>query len=252
MNYSDCTSEEARSFLNNNRIFIPIGSIEQHGPHLPLSVDIDIPVAIVNELVKGSQGAAAPGIIYASRSQPHSGGGPSFPGTISVKGTSLIYYLTDIFKAYVLNGARNIVIINGHYENEPFIFEALEVCREDKLLEKIQVIALSWWSVVSENIIIELFGELFPGWHAEHAGLVETSLMMYLKPELVKSIQVDHGSPPLSGVYIHPIDPHAISNRGVLSQTKGATAEIGEKLFIHICHQLQVLLENTHGMLKLF
>jgi creatinine amidohydrolase len=149
--FSDCTSEEVQHLLKNNQLLIPIGAIEQHGPHLPLSVDIDIATAIVTELSNRGLGMVAPGIAYAARSQPHSGGGPSFPGTIYVKGDTLINYFVDVFKCYARNGAKQMMVINGHYENEPFIFEALDICREQQLFNTTSITALSWWNVVDKD-----------------------------------------------------------------------------------------------------
>ena len=50
MHYSDYTTEQISSILQTNNLLIPVGAIEQHGPHLPLSVDIDIATAIATEL----------------------------------------------------------------------------------------------------------------------------------------------------------------------------------------------------------
>lgn len=245
--YHDLTTNEIAS-LGTKKIFLPVGSIEQHGPHLPLSVDVDIPVAIANELARRTSSIVAPSVHYGARSLPQSGGGSSFPGTISVTAESLIGYYRDIFRSYIEAGVSYIAIINGHYENEPFIFEALDQCRENGFLNA-KVVALSWWSILSDIYIEDLFGNgNFPGWHAEHAGVVETSLMLYLHPEKVNAIRVDHDAPPLAGVYIHPIDPAAITNQGVLSKTSASSAEIGKILFDEICNELMKLLQKPHGM----
>ncbi|MES2121638.1 MAG: creatininase family protein [Chlamydiota bacterium] len=250
MNYSDFTTEQITTALNNDRLLIPVGAIEQHGPHLPLSVDIDITTAIAMKLSDLGSGIVAPGIVYGARSQPHSGGGPSFPGTIYVRGTVLIDYFVDVLKSFAVAGAKQLVLINGHYENEPFLFEALEICRETGYLSKTSIIAFSWWSVIAQNIIDELFGEDFPGWHAEHASIIETSLMMHIKPHLVKEMRLNHTRPPLAGIYLHPIDPSAISSRGVLANTQKASEATGQKLFLHICSQIEALLKKPHGMLN--
>src|SRR5690606_19035053 len=105
--------------------------------------------------------------------------------------------------------------INGHYENEAFIFEAIDSCRNDKLLEKTDVIAFSWWSLVHQSWIDREMGEAFPGWHAEHAGTTETSLMLYLRPSLVRASRPTHDTPPPVGVYKHPVDLEKTSTGGV-------------------------------------
>lgn len=103
--------------------------------------------------------------------------------------------------------------------------------------------------VEGENFfLLKAFNGSFPGWHAEHAGLTETSLMLHLKPDLVREIRPEHSRPPLSGVYLHPIDPMQISDRGVLADTTKSSAELGAALFEHICTELELLLDKPHGM----
>lgn len=248
--YGDLTSPEVTERLRGERLILPTGAIEQHGPHLPLTVDIDIAEALASEMAHRLGGYLAPGISYSARSLPQSGGGPSFPGTIAVRGTTLIEYYTDVLTSYIRSGARSLIVVNGHYENEPFLFESMEVCRESGRLDGVEIISLSWWSVVTQGLLAELFNGDFPGWHAEHAGLCETSIMLHLRPEIVRPPRPEHPHPPLAGVYLHPIDPAQISNGGVLARTSGSSAEIGRSLFEHICDQLESLVRNPHGLVR--
>lgn len=246
--YGDLVSADVSQELHGARLILPIGAVEQHGPHLPLTVDIDIATAIASALTPRLKGCLAPGIAYGARSLPQSGGGPSFPGTISVRGTILIEYLADVVAGYVGTGVKKLLVVNGHYENEPFLFEAMELCREKGLLAGVEVIATSWWSVVTEEVVTKLFGAEFPGWHAEHAGLCETSLMLYLRPQSVCAARPNHDRPPLAQVYLCPIDPDQISDRGVLAHTSGASQEIGRILFEHVCDELEALVRCPHGL----
>lgn len=246
--FGDLASSEVLETLRGNRLILPVGAVEQHGPHLPLTVDIDIAEGLAAELAGRLDACLAPGIVYSARSLPQSGGGPSFPGTIAVRGTTLIHYFTDIVSSYILSGVRSFVIVNGHYENEPFLMEALETCREEGRLQGVEVILLSWWSAVTPDFLKTVFTGHFPGWHAEHAGVCETSLMLYLRPETVRPARPRHARPPLAGVYLHPIDPEQISDRGVLASTAGATAQIGEALFDHVCNELESLVRGPHGL----
>lgn len=246
--YGDLASSEVLKELGRRMLILPVGAVEQHGPHLPLSVDIDIANAVASELAKRLDCYVAPSISYGARSLPQSGGGPSFPGTIAARGTALIEYFSDIFTSYARSGAHSILVVNGHYENEPFLTEALEICRESGRFDKVEIISLSWWSIVTPEFLETVFKGTFPGWHAEHAGLCETSLMLYLRPEVVRSDRPDHFRPPLAGVYLHPIDPAQISERGVLARTSGSSGEVGRLLFTHICDQFEQLARGPHGL----
>jgi creatinine amidohydrolase len=248
--YGDLASPEVAHALSGEQLILPVGAVEQHGPHLPLTVDIDIAGALATELARRLGAYLAPGIVYSARSLPQSGGGSSFPGTIAVRGTTLIDYFADILTAYARCGAKSLVVVNGHYENEPFLFEAMEVCREAGQLDAVEVISLSWWSIVTEEFLAELFNGTFPGWHAEHAGVCETSLMLHLRPELVRPIRPEHRHPPRAGIYLHPIDPRKISDRGVLGGTSRSSPEIGRALFQHVCDELESLVRHPHGLAK--
>ncbi len=241
--YGDLTSEQTETQLASRILFIPVGTIEQHGPHLPLSVDIDIATAIAEKLAQAVTGVVAPCINYAGRSLPQSGGGHVFPGTIHVRGTALVSYFEDIIASFLRWGAIKIVIINGHYENEAFLFEALELLRERNSMRG-KVLALSWWSAVDAAFIQRYLGSSFAGWHAEHAGIAETSLMLHLRPDTVRQIRVDNPRPPLAGVYRHPASREATGYRGVLSSTSGATPEFGERLLEHICENIVAMLSD--------
>lgn len=242
--YEDLTTEEVPAGLAAGPLILPLGSIEQHGPHLPLSVDLDIALAVAAALAQRVGGLLAPAVCYTARSLPASGGGSTFPGTIHVKGQVLLPYLSAVFGAYLSAGVRDLIVINGHYESEALIFEALDSSREDGVIGGARVLALSWWSVVEESLVRELFGNSYVGWHAEHAGLCETSLMLYLRPDAVRPIRVDHATPPPCGVYSYPLDPGRVSTRGVLSATTNSSSDAGKQIFEHICLRLSKLLEG--------
>jgi len=237
-------TENVRSEGGTSILVLPVGAVEQHGPHLPLTVDLEIPTRIASTLAEAVKGIVAPAIPYGARSLPQSGGGPGFDGTISVRGSVLTDYLQDVIAGYVSSGFRSIVILNGHYENEAFIFEALELCREAGQLEGSRVVAVSWWSLVSDELLKKLFGDSFTGWHAEHASACETSLMLYLRSDLVGATRVDNASPPRAGVYTYPIDSAELSNRGVLGSSSPASAAAGRALYDQICENLITLVRE--------
>ncbi|MGC2330679.1 MAG: creatininase [Candidatus Acidiferrales bacterium] len=237
-------TENVRSEGGQGVLVLPVGTVEQHGPHLPLTVDLEIPTRIASALAEEVKGIVAPAIPYGARSLPQSGGGPELAGTVSVRGSVLTDYVQDVIAGYVSSGFRSIVILNGHYENEAFIFEALELCRQAGQLEGARVVAASWWSLVSYELLKKLFGDCFTGWHAEHASACETSLMLYLRSDLVGATRVDNARPPRAGVYSFPIDSAKLSNRGVLGSSSPASAAAGRALFDEICTNLIALVRE--------
>jgi creatinine amidohydrolase len=233
--YGDLAWPVAVAALRSQLLVLPVGAIEQHGPHLPLSVDIDLSTEFAKAVASELDAIVAPGISYGARSLPQSGGGPAFPGTIFARGQMLTGYYADIIRGYAEAGARRILIINGHYENEAFLFEGIELCRESGWLASTRVVALSWWSVVDDHFLNELFSGQFPGWHAEHAGLCETSLMLHLRPDVVGEDRPDNANPPRAGIYRSDVQGEEIAVKGVLAQSSGASRAIGEMLFKSVC-----------------
>jgi creatinine amidohydrolase len=246
--FEKLNSENVREEGQQGILVLPVGSVEQHGPHLPLTVDIVIPVRIAATVVEKIKGFVAPGIFYGARSLPQSGGSPEIPGTIRVRGSVLTDYLKEVIAGYVSMGFLFIVILNGHYENEGFLFEALELCRQEGRLEGARIVALSWWSLVPQALLDKLFGDRFTGWHAEHASACETSLMLHLRKELVGPARVDNATPPRAGLYTFPIEASKISNRGVLGNTSSSSAENGQALFEEVCSQLVAVIREQMGM----
>lgn len=246
--FEKLNSENIREEAGRGILVLPVGSVEQHGPHLPLTVDTEIPLRIAAMVVEKVEGFVAPAISYGARSLPQSGGSPEIPGTIRVRGSVLTDYFKDVISGYVSMGFRSIVILNGHYENEGFLFEALELCRQEGRLDGARIVALSWWSLVPQALLDKLFGDRFTGWHAEHASACETSLMLHLRKDLVGPVRVDNSTPPRAGIYTFPIEASKISNRGVLGNTSASSTETGRVLFEEICSQLLNVIREHMGL----
>lgn len=196
--YGDLTSPEVPDRVRGATLVWPVGGLEQHGPHLPLSVDMDIPDALARQLAAETGGLALPGQPLSARSLPHSGGGLHFPGTVHIGGAAFIDYLTDALRSLARLRPARLVVVNGHYENEGLLFEALDGCAPGTLFPATEVVAFSWWSLVTDGWLGEHL-PAFPGWHAEHAGVTETSLMMYLRPDVVRPERPVNPSPPAAG-----------------------------------------------------
>ena len=98
-------------------VIIPLGATEQHGPHLPLNVDVVLPTGVAERVATEVGGLVAPTIPYGYKSQPRSGGGQAFPGTTSLDAQTFALVLRDIIRDLAAHGVRRIVVLNGHFEN---------------------------------------------------------------------------------------------------------------------------------------
>ena len=181
--FENLNSENVRAEAGQGILILPVGTVEQHGPHLPLTVDIEIPVRIASRVMETVHGFVAPAITYGARSLPQSGGSPDLPGTIRVRGNVLTEYLKDVIAGYVGMGFRSIVVLNGHYENESFLFEALELCREEGRLEGQDCAELVEPGAASDAGYT--FRRSFYGLACRACQRLETSLMLHLRKDLV-------------------------------------------------------------------
>ena len=91
-------------------IILPIGSTEQHGPHLPTCVDTVLANGFAYRIAEKINGVVAPALSYGYKSKPLSGGGPLFPGTIDLNGATLQALVMDIIDEFVRDGFKKIFI----------------------------------------------------------------------------------------------------------------------------------------------
>ncbi|WP_033296201.1 creatininase [Amycolatopsis jejuensis] len=212
-------------------LFLPLGSVEQHGPHLPVDTDACLARAFAKAGAERTNGIVGPDFAYGYRSQPVSGGGELFPGTISLSGATYSALVRDLVVAYARHGHRRIVFVNGHFENTMFAIEGINLALEQKA--ETDVLVVNWWEIIEAKALDELFEGRFPGWEAEHAGVVETSLMLHVDPSRVDTALISpHVATVTAPPYTRlPEPPGQVDPSGVLRTAAGSSAEIGRGLF---------------------
>lgn len=215
-------------------IFIPVGATEQHGPHLPLNVDVILPTAVCERVARQVGGLVAPTIQYGYKSMPRSGGGQSFPGTTSLDANTLSLVLRDIIRDMGAHGARRFVLIVGHFENSWPVVEGLDLAlrelRRDGIPD-VTAMKLEYWDFVRGETLDKIFPDGFPGTELEHASLIETSLMLLLRPDLVDETKIpQEGRAAFPPYDIHPPPAGYLRSSGVLADARGSHADIGQWL----------------------
>lgn len=152
---------------------IAVGSIENHGRHMPLGTDMLIPDKILELMEEKIDILIAPTLPYGATDQLM-----GFPGTISLGLDGLTLVLTKITDALYSYGIRKFIILNGHGGNIKTI-ESVGL----KLHQKGALLALiNWWLIA---------GELNPKWKGGHGGAEETAGVMAVNPDLVDMEQLE-------------------------------------------------------------
>lgn len=221
-----------------NELFVlAAGAIEQHGSHLPLSVDQIIPYEIIKQRISPHIDLVLlPRFYYGYRSQTVIGGGPSFPGTLRMSAESVIYTIRDIILELLRHGVKKLLITDGHLENKFFIIEGIErALQEYHGNNKIKVMYSEWNDYVKPETLDKVFDGKFPGFEYEHAAVNETSLMLALRPDLINSMDFPNE---FAQRYINysvwPDSPDLVTRNGALSSAQNSSAENGELMLSDI------------------
>jgi creatinine amidohydrolase len=178
--YEEFTWPEIKQAVAENRVAVlPVGTVEQHGPHLPLVTDVLTAAEMSRMAVERATGAAVlmPSVYY-SFNEHHM----DFPGTIAVAGETIVRYVTDIGVSLARHGFQKILIVNGHGSNVPF----LDIAARNITNTSSAIAAMaSWWSLIPRELLTALRESEYPGGMA-HGCELETSVLLHLRPDLVQ------------------------------------------------------------------
>lgn len=213
-------------------VFLPLGATEQHGHHMALNVDVIIPTAICERVARATGGLVAPTIPYGNRSQPRSGGGPAFPGTLNLSAHTFSLVVRDVIVELYRQKVRRIVVLNGHYENIWPSVEGIELALDAIGRDAdLTILRMDHWEFARPETIERIFPDGYPGIELEHASVLETSIMLAVRPDLVDLSRALHDGPAKFRPYDRfPRPPAEVPPSGVLSMTEGSSAEKGEWL----------------------
>jgi creatinine amidohydrolase len=222
----------------------PIGSIEQHGPHLPIDTDSNS-ATVVAERVAGvlNDGSA---LVLPTITWGLSPYWLPFAGTITLRPETILALFADIGVSVAAHGFRRMVIVNGHGGNAGIIGVAATQLAD----HGIRAWALSYWPVLGSDL-----GEMTPGDHGMigHAGQSETSIQLHLQPELVHpdyqsmtgwtDLGEMSADPIRRATYAPPL-PLVEGPSGVYGNAPLATAEIGERIIDTVVERLAEVIRN--------
>lgn len=160
---------------------LPVGSVEQHGPHLPLKVDHLCVTSVATEAarLRPDISLVLPPVFYGYVHHVM-----DFPGTVNIHFEHFTQYLVDIGKSLAYHGFKKMVIVNGHGSNAPLV----ELAARRVILETDASCAFcNWWNLLQIDPSFESKWResVFPG-GCSHACELETSMLLHLSPESVR------------------------------------------------------------------
>lgn len=176
--WSELTAPELRALVTDATVaLVPVGAIEQHGPHLPLNTDAALAENMALEAARRVQGATV--LVLPTLSIAKSDEHENFPGVLTLDAATLQALLVQVGRSVARSGVRRLVFLNAHGGNVPVLQIAI---RKLRIEEGMFCVSAGWMSMgypaglVSED-------EMRDG---IHGGLVETAAMLHFRPDLVK------------------------------------------------------------------
>ena len=212
-------------------LILPLGSLEQHGPHLPFDTDTVCVQAVADGGAEKANAISLPALSYGAPSRPRSGGGPGFPLGAEIPFGTYYDVVRGIVGNLLAHGARNLVVLSWHTENGPAIYDAVREAVSLTGADSAKIVALDAPGnlVASETAKKAYVDGPVPG-EFEHAGLIETSVMLALAPERVREFSSVEASLPKLGYDVVPMPKDVVSPTGSFTSPRNATAEIGQLL----------------------
>lgn len=222
-------------------IFLPIGTLEAHGRHLPVGTDTLCAEKLCEELSLKLEGAVAPSIEYGITNSLAQTAPASFFDQDLFEN-----YSSTIIKNYIAHGFKSIIILNGHGGNvEPLKKISRKIIREDR----VALCVINWWKL-SEKFVPEVYST-GPG---GHAAVEETGLMLHFYPTLVTP---DNYNPEQDDyiadnfIWFYPPPGEVILDKADTGQPSfdcGKAAQFSEKIIDDLEHRINRWLAKIHNL----
>lgn len=220
--WEDLTMREFEGLRDRTRtVLLPVGSLEEHGPHLPLGTDAFHALEVARRLAREREVLVAPPLFYGvcRSTREH-------PGTVSLSGDTLRALVKDLGREFLRQGFGNLVILSGHAGGTHMaaLLDAGEALLAE--LPQVKVAVVNILDLLRE--VLEQNPQLVRTKGDAHAGEVETALMLAARPHLVKGAAPAEW--PTFPKYILVRDKRRFWPGGVWGDPSAATAAQGEEI----------------------
>lgn len=215
-----------RRVRENPIVIVPVGALEAHGPHLPLGADQIQAERTAEDLAERIGALVAPTLPYGNCA-----GTRPFPGTVSVSIGSLSRMMRELLEELARTGFRRVLVLSGHAA------QGHMAALREGADEAVRAVPALRVAVLSDyDFVYELRGTLSPATDG-HGGLLETSRVMAMKPELV-----GRERPKVEYRYsrFRVGDPTVEEwSESVIGDTASASSELGQRVQVHVLDRLE-------------
>ena len=223
--------EDARNKIQSSEgVILTLGSVEEHGLHLPMGTDTIIAEAMAEEVSRRQDLYYYPcvtfGQVWSAR---------DYEGTISISPGCLEEYCVQAAKSIGRAGGKRIFIFSFHNGNHKVITEVLRRLKDEDSGPQAYHISLGGIEKRVSDILTT------PLWNGKvwHAGELETSLMLYLRPELVHMEKATCEFPEVPKAYaLSAVSWKSFLKSGAFGDASSASADKGERLYGRMCEEL--------------
>jgi creatinine amidohydrolase len=231
----DLTFEEIEA-LKPKIAILPVGAFEQHGPHLPMTTDTLIGVAIAERICQKTSSLLLPPLTISCSHEHH-----GFFGNLFISSETLGKFVREVIGSIKLSGIQQVAIINAHGGN----YVLRNLAQELNLVEQ----QLLLWPTNQHWQTAIDFAEIESTIHEDmHAGEIETSILLHLNPSLVRLDRIqDHIATDRS--YLHLKGMKGYTSSGVIGFPSRASSKKGElllkSLVMSACKDLEDLIYSV-------
>ena len=244
----EMTTLEVEEFLRSHQtVIVPVGAVEQHGPHGPLLTDVIIPQEVARRAAPALGAVVAPPVNYAL-SYPHTG----FTGLVQIRIPTFMALIEDLAASFATAGFKRIVFLNGHYDNTYAIAYACANAAE-RLPRGVRAFPINYWDGMTPEETAR-YSTLKTGLHANEA---ETSAVLAINPTLVDMDKANAEFPPFPEFTIantgavhaafffsNPGSVYRATKSGTWGDARGSTPETGERFLEASVRSTIAVLEN--------
>ncbi len=229
--------EQFRSLAKvTNLAFLPVSPMEAHGPHLPLSTDVLTACQMSEDAARKLQAEGMEALIASPINYCLADAASCFPGTTTIRAETLAAIVEDVCTAFARQGFKKIMLISGHAEG-PSIDAILQGANNVKRISPDFTYHFSEFFTKGLPLTFHVCKGEHPEWDI-HAGEIETSQILYIRPELVDMEILKTLEPNYAAKHFFEKWEAGINNfidlgapNAYFGDPASATAETGRKIF---------------------